>query len=281
MIGTCYRCHRKRDDVETRYDHAALFLCEACYRTETHTPPVALTPTTELRVVALTPAPLSGGCVSASVSATDPDTPRVCARVGPDRLQSEDLLARHDVVPLPVTFDVEVPGGATVAAADFVARLFGLQHAVGESWPLIIGCEWLSEQIGCSKRAAAYALRTLVDTGALARRHDLPNKKGYGLRTYVLGPHAHLDDDASDGTPAVVQGDAVTVECAVAAVEPAVESPHEVGVGEAVAVSSGRPLDGMTTFRDGTYPSGGGHSNIIPVPAMNEDEPTLDKWGLK
>lgn len=30
MNGHCYRCHRVRDDVATRYDLSAFFLCDRC-----------------------------------------------------------------------------------------------------------------------------------------------------------------------------------------------------------------------------------------------------------
>jgi hypothetical protein len=162
---------------------------------------------------------------------------------GPDCLTGRDLLRAEQETglrPVPVRFDAETNSAKTRDVWDFVARLFGLQIAAGESLPLMIGVTLVIENVDVSRRTANLALHELMAAEGVEDRGELPaqGKRPHGTRTFSLGAAARV-------------GALVEQPELLPAAEPAFEADLEVAVLEEPAEVPEHPvMEAAVTARD-------------------------------
>jgi hypothetical protein len=201
--GYCHGCARTGVPVQTRYDHGAKTLCDACAtatRRVPMTPTVASTPTAaknrELDISTVAPPPTLAENTSATGTSFLTEEPwssslssSLCkgGREQQELAFTDGLIEDHRnglIEPLDVTLP-PLPESATpterLVYEDF-RYILGLRLAASMARPVPYACRWVAARHGVSYRAVSGALVSLRRLGILDLADDPEFKKRSGPR---------------------------------------------------------------------------------------------------
>jgi hypothetical protein len=189
----CYDCKRVRE-VETRYEHKALLLCDDCAGRRGKLKPVE---SSRRRETAASPAAVSPEVLvlptGTSTLSEEPSPSSLvpCAK-GTQEPEVEQLLALHakDELALASAGLPDLPPTATAAmrqVAEFYALVRALRMWAGDDRPVPFACGWVGQKTGIPKRTVARALRQLVDAEVLELVGAMPGRGARGTHLYEPG----------------------------------------------------------------------------------------------